>query len=668
VTTYRLFPSTSGPSSPVAYSGNFLAGMVFKVTRGGMWLNGYYHWVPAGGDTVSRKFALWALHAAAAGTLISSATVPSSGTLTAGQWNYVPLAAPVQLAPSTAYVACTGWTAVAGFPDSDTAGNGTGAADSFGAGGHTSGITQGPLFAFSDQATAGTAGEPYGTNQGLFSTAGTDPTVTMPGSGSASGNFWVDVQVSDTGPAGYSGSYRLYPNKYDANSATVADSAVSYVLATEFHLSQACTLNKIWYYSPSGTAQLATSCRIWSVQGVNSGASVAASTSPSWSGAAGSGWVSCSFTGVTLPAGSYKASVYNGAATPDGWGAKDANTNYWGTGDGASGFTTGPLSAPGLSTASLAYQFAGSSPGSTPPYTNGTTEAGQSTFANGTGDVYPYLYVDGLAQNYWLDIEVTPVASATVAQAPLVPPGMMSPAGLSFAPLQLARALLPDPSLAAAATAVNATVAAGTGTAQSPALAIGVSAAVAAGTGSAQSPAAATGVNATAAAGTGAALNATASTTATGTATAVVAAGAGTAQPPAVAVAVNAAAATGAGAAPQPSVTVSGSTNANAGLASGTGTALPPAPAAAARAGLASGTGTALAPGHGAAAGLASGSAAVPAAVLAVAAQAAAAQALAAALGATGASVEPFTVGVLTAATAAQGTLTTATQTTGGPS
>ena len=33
--TYRLFPSTNGPSSPVSYSGPFLAGVVFEVTTGG---------------------------------------------------------------------------------------------------------------------------------------------------------------------------------------------------------------------------------------------------------------------------------------------------------------------------------------------------------------------------------------------------------------------------------------------------------------------------------------------------------------------------------------------------------------------------------------------------------------------------------------------------------
>ena len=38
--TYRLFPSTSGPSSPVSYTGPFMAGVVFAVTTGGCWFDG----------------------------------------------------------------------------------------------------------------------------------------------------------------------------------------------------------------------------------------------------------------------------------------------------------------------------------------------------------------------------------------------------------------------------------------------------------------------------------------------------------------------------------------------------------------------------------------------------------------------------------------------------
>ena len=423
MTTYRLFPSTNGPSAPIgAGTGAFLCGILFKVTQGGMFFNGYYHWVPTGGDTVARKFALWNVTGASTKTLISAATV-TSGTLTANAWNFVPLSTAVPLAIGASYNACTGWTVVNGFPDSDTSGAGTGAADSFGTGGHTGGITQGPLFAFSDSlGSGGTKPEQYIGLQGVFSTAGTDPTVNMPAGGSNSGNFWMDVQVQDTTPSGYSGSYRLWPNKFDTNNVSGADSPVNYNIATEFALSQACSLNKIWYYSPAGTAQLATACGIWSITSPGtSGTKVAGSTSPTWSAAAASGWVSCSFTGVTLPAGKYKVAVFNGAAAPDGWSVKDSNSDYWRAGDGGSGITWGPLSAPGLSNASTAFNYNGSDAGSTPPFTDGTTLAGQSTFEQSTTEIYPALFAPvatptaGSTQNYWVDVEVTPSPGQGVA-------------------------------------------------------------------------------------------------------------------------------------------------------------------------------------------------------------------------------------------------------------
>lgn len=410
MTTYRLFPATNGPASPASYTGPFLCGVMFEVTQD-VWLDGYWHWVPTGGDTVARKFALWNVTGNGAATLIPSATV-TSGTLAVNQWNFVPLANPVPLSLGTTYNACTGWSAVSGFPDSSTSSD---AANCFGTGGHTAGITNGPLFAFSD-ITGGTAPEPHGNVQGVFSASlGTDPTVNAPFQGSNSGNFWMDIQVDTAAPANYAGTYRLYPNKVDTNVQTVADASVNYVVATEIRLLQTCILNKIWYYSPSGTVQLATACDVWSILGANSGTQVATNQSPSWSGAAGSGWISCTFGNVTLPPGSYKVSVFNNAATPDGWSAKDANSNYWGTGAGSSGITSGPVFAPGLSSASLAYVFNGAGGGNNPPFSDGsgTTERGQCTFSQPVSapgpDQYPYLYVDGLAQNYWLDMEVTPV-------------------------------------------------------------------------------------------------------------------------------------------------------------------------------------------------------------------------------------------------------------------
>lgn len=407
MSTYRLFPATAGPASPVAYTGNFIAGVMFAVAGGGKWFQGYWWWVAASGQPAAPvKCALWAVTHVGAGTLVPGSVV-TSGTLTVGQWNWIPLPAPVPLAASfdpahstagSGYVAAVGVNGA--FPDTN---------GQFTVGGaYAGGIVNGPLAAYSD--TGGTRAAPYGMPQGLFTSGGTDPAVTMPGGGSNSANFWVDVQVSDAVPAGYSGTYRLWPGKLDANPGTTLDAAVAYSVATEIRLSQACTLNRIWYYSPSGSASLATSARVWRVTGVNSGTSVAATASPSWSGAAGSGWVSCSFTGVTLQPGTYKVSVYNSAGGSGAWSAKDASSSYWATGAGSAGITNGPLYAPQLASASPAYEYNGNA-GGNPPYSNGTQEPGQCTFAQGS-DTYPYLYVDTLAQNYWVDMEVTPAASS----------------------------------------------------------------------------------------------------------------------------------------------------------------------------------------------------------------------------------------------------------------
>ena len=108
MTTYRLFPSTSGPSSPVSYSGPFMAGVLFEVTTGGCWFEGYWWWVcPSGQSTSPQKFALWQVSRSAPGLSSPAATV-TSGTLTAGQWNYVPLATPVPLAIGAGYNAAPG--------------------------------------------------------------------------------------------------------------------------------------------------------------------------------------------------------------------------------------------------------------------------------------------------------------------------------------------------------------------------------------------------------------------------------------------------------------------------------------------------------------------------------------------------------------------------------
>jgi hypothetical protein len=391
MTTYRLMDGASGrpgvgstgtqpPTSPVSYSGNFLAGTMFSVTGQMMWLQGFYWWVPTGGDTGAQKFCLWNRYSTTAQNLVPNSTV-TSGTLTAGAWNYIALATPIQLAPGALYVAATGWSAVNGFPDSQ---------NQFGSGQpYTGGITNGPLTAWAD----GSGGSSYtwpgptvnwGLSQGLFSTAGTDPTVNMPNGGSNSSNFWVDVLVSDTAPSGYSGSYRLWPNMADIGTFS-NDTATNFTLGMEFSLTSACSVNNVWFYSQSGVTQLPTAIGIYQVSGTTL---VASNSSPSWSGAAGSGWVKAALSASLSSGVNYKVVVLNGAGTPVIWNA--ASSAYWSTGFGGSGLTAGPVSAPN----------------------NASASPGQDSYNTGATLTYPATNVGPF--NYWLDVEVTPSAAAAV--------------------------------------------------------------------------------------------------------------------------------------------------------------------------------------------------------------------------------------------------------------
>jgi hypothetical protein len=175
MSTFRLFPSTDGPSSPVPYTGNFIAGMTFFVTSEA-WLQGYWWWVCGSGQSTSPvKCSLWQASTANDGTLVPGSTV-TSGELAAGQWNWIPLETPLPLSIGAAgakagaaqYVAAIGCNGA--FPDTN---------NSFGSGGpYGAGITNGPLSAFS--APSGTLPSPFGIEQGVFTTVGSDPSTVPP--------------------------------------------------------------------------------------------------------------------------------------------------------------------------------------------------------------------------------------------------------------------------------------------------------------------------------------------------------------------------------------------------------------------------------------------------------------------------------------------------------
>lgn len=409
--TYRLFSAVSGPAAATSYSGDFLAGLNFTVTQGGCWFYGYWWWCAATNQSTSGvKCALWSVSPTSeggSGNVLVPGSVVTSGTLTAGQWNYIPLSTPLQLAPG--YVAgMSGGTAAGScycaavgvngnFPD---LGNwwGTNAPD---------GLTAGPLYAFGG--TAGSYAPPYSQPQGCFSTAGSDPSLTMPASTSGTDNFCVDVQISTTVPAGYSGSYRIYPNKFDTNADTGTDSAVAYVIATEIDLSEECEANYVHYFVPNGAssaAGLATEADIWEIA---TETSIANLSSPQWTTESGGAvtigtygqWVKAAWpNGTQIPAGQYRVSVYNANGALGQWGAKDANTSYFVSGVGQNGIEQGPATAPSQADAQPATCYSGSCTG---------TSGGQPAFAYSGSDVYPsYTTGDAPAQQYWVDLEVTP--------------------------------------------------------------------------------------------------------------------------------------------------------------------------------------------------------------------------------------------------------------------
>lgn len=402
MTTYRLFPSTSGPAVGTAYAGNLIVGCVFGVTSGGKWLTGYWWWVPGtNGDTASgQKFALWQVTAVGVGTLVPNSTV-LAGALTAGAWNFVPLPAPLLLTPfatsgaftyGCAYVAATGKVFTSGFPETKSQ---FAAAEPFAAG-----ITNGPLFAFSSLTGSAPAGGSSGWSPQMpFTIAASDPAVALPGTNDTDANLWLDIEVSDTAPA--NPSYRCFPNEPVFNTGTGGQN-LAYTLGLEFSVTQACTLSKIWHYSPPGVATILPSrCGLWNV-GTQTEVPGSDNSSPSWkntsgaAAAAGDGWISCDYSAanVTLASGTnYKVSTFTSDNTSFWFMAQ---ANFWGGSPGpfTSGITQGPLVIPG----------------------NASATPGQDSWNQGIAWTYPNTSTNPEFDG--LDVEVIPVPAAAPTGIP----------------------------------------------------------------------------------------------------------------------------------------------------------------------------------------------------------------------------------------------------------
>lgn len=431
MTTYRLFPSTNGPTAATNFTGAYIAGVLFEVTKPGMWFEGYWWWCcNTGQATAPVECALWQPYQInnTFGSVLVPGTTATSGTLTPGAWNYIPLATPVPIAVGTPYTPAIAQNG--SFPDEEMQ---FGSGDPF-----TNGIVNGPLLAYSSTPDGGASnGTPYYMPQGIYTTAGSDPTVYPPISGNNASNLWADVQVSDTAPASYAGTYRLWPNKFDSSATTLLDAASPFTLAIEIHFSEQVITSWLWFYSPrptqtfpAGAASLPTWAGVYPAAGTPGiTAPVAQNSSPSWrtpdgsaAATAGGGWCKCAVT-ATLPAGQYKVAVYNSGGAAGGW--SPADYGYFLTGTGANGITGfGPVSSPAWASGADAYVYT-SNPSASPPYAQGTIEPANGTFAQDSSLIsgapqYPYLVVDynfdgpagAIAESFYVDLEVTPVVAS----------------------------------------------------------------------------------------------------------------------------------------------------------------------------------------------------------------------------------------------------------------
>ncbi len=433
--THRLFGHLKGPKTAVPTGrAGLVTSLIFEVTTGGCWLEGYWLWVcHTGQSTAPQKFTLWILYQGAdyvnTGEIVADTTV-TSRKLVPGRWNFVPLPHAVPLSIATVYQLETG--AIGGVPLTQKM---WGPGDRW-----AKGVTNGPLFAPSSG--------PNSTDQCAAAT-GSNPTKVVAEYSSDFPYFWLDAQITTKAPAG--SSYRLWPSMplivappktTDSDQADTNEQSSG----TEFWLSAKCTLNKIWFWSPipnpiAGTpaaALLPGACAIFDiatqtiVDGTLQGmAGPDPTTMPDWrkpdgtAAKAGDGWIYCAYDGVTLPAGKYKAAAYcyGGGTVMDyeyyffseqrfyfGPIINDTTGVVIGPATVPDGIANGPLYSPNLAKAAPAE-----SNGTVPTIPAGTIVPGNSTYqVNDSSNTGTFLYPDTFdseddGEVRWVDVEVTPV-------------------------------------------------------------------------------------------------------------------------------------------------------------------------------------------------------------------------------------------------------------------
>ena len=127
-----------------------------------------------------------------------------------------------------------------------------------------------------------------------------------------------------------------------------------------FTVNAACALTAIWFYSPSGSTSLPTWTALSTTTTGATGTLVAQDSSPSWSGAAGSGWVrDNSFPATLLSTGVSYVAQYSGALiVSQAYLYTGATPAAWFPSSSPSGLITAPQYLPATTNCNGPYAFA----------------------------------------------------------------------------------------------------------------------------------------------------------------------------------------------------------------------------------------------------------------------------------------------------------------------
>lgn len=197
MTVQRVFPSATGPAT--ATNDNAVATAVEFKTNVTAWVTAIYYYRGTSTQEVPTAAHIWRVDSASAGTNMGSATPPAPGASTG--WQTVTLGTPVQLVANQAYRASVLYS-TATLQAKYTA---TSSYFTTGGGGAAN-IVNGFL-------TAPNGANAVGANQGSYVYTST---ATMPINSFNSGNYWVDVSVTDVDPSAVSSAV-LWPRRRSPN-------------------------------------------------------------------------------------------------------------------------------------------------------------------------------------------------------------------------------------------------------------------------------------------------------------------------------------------------------------------------------------------------------------------------------------------------------------------